>query len=54
MELYDGDGEKKLESEWKRQRVTIIYSLIIWEVLGSIVEDTQGDQRQPYWEEGSY
>lgn len=33
---------------WKGQRVTVIYCLIIWEVLGSIEED---DQRVPRWEE---
>lgn len=45
---------KKLESELKRQGVTIIYSLIIREVLGSIEEDTHHDQRQPNLGEGSH
>lgn len=38
--------KKDVESERKRQRVSIISCLIIWEVLGSIVEDTQDDQSQ--------
>lgn len=40
--------KKPRKWSWKGQRVTVIYCLIIWEVLGSIEED---DQRVSRWEE---